>query len=274
MDATEAGVVIEKPTVAKSDYGWLYMVPFQEGVCSEWLPAVLNKLTASLKTRSDEPAALFVHMGLRDATARQNPWAAKAADAIDVEVLADLCRKHQIGHVFAGNWHTHQQWQFEFDCGFKVLLTQVGALVPTGWDNPGIDGYGGIAVFGHSGVTVREVPGPRFVTVTTDAELAAVPISDNVYARYVCPPERAAHATFTCQAATKAKAIRHWEVKIDSAEVNAGARAGAQAASDSQTLHEALGRYVAELSTPPDVKSERVLTLCAAMLGLSSGGGK
>jgi hypothetical protein len=54
------------------------------------------------------------------------------------------------------------------------LMVQVGALCPTGWDNPGLEGYGSVVVLDHeTGVVERhEVAGPRFLSVSSEQELA------------------------------------------------------------------------------------------------------
>jgi hypothetical protein len=145
-------------------------LPFIAEPAEDWVPETVATLLAETVDPHQE-RVLMLHCGIHDAAMRKaSSWdMAAARDAISVETLVEVCRKHRISKVFAGNWHTYRSWQF--DDG-RIQIYQVGALVPTGWDNPGLFGYGGLLFLDGDGVVTRhEIAGPRFLNVTEAGEL-------------------------------------------------------------------------------------------------------
>ena len=133
----------------------LLMIPFSAEPASEYIPAAME----SASWDGDFKAVCF-HAGVY-AKGDFKLWDyTKSHDAISLDTVVEACREVGATRVFCGNWHEHKQW----DCG-DVLVTQVGALAPTGWDNPGTDSYGYCADYDSATgevVPVR-VPGPVFV---------------------------------------------------------------------------------------------------------------
>jgi len=274
--------VFEKPEalfVSASDQ--FVIVPFQDGPSSEWLPEVLAGLAIDKRAAR---TVLFVHMGIRDDVARLNPWAAAAEDAIDVELLGQLCVEHGITHVFAGNWHHQQSWAFSprtsatpstalIPRGSEVAIVQVGTLAPTGWDNPGLVGYGGLAIYNDGAVSIQEIPGPRFVDVKSRAELDALLFNheeQRLHVRWKCAAGDGAEATRLLTEAQKSGEICQWRVDEDFKEIRASAQAGARVATSARTLHEALDSYIQQLTLPANVTQTRVHALTSDFLALSS----
>jgi hypothetical protein len=127
--------VWDRPGAFCGEEEFVVMVPFQEGPAREWLRGAVEE---ALSNGDGECVALALHLGLRDEQlCRENPWAAQADDAVDVKWLAELCHELKIPRVYAGNWHGWSEWEFEWDDGFRCILTQVGALVPTGFCDGG-----------------------------------------------------------------------------------------------------------------------------------------
>lgn len=56
----------------------------------------------------------------------------------------------------------------------QKIIMQIGALIATGWDNPGLYGYGTVAFWNGERLSWEELPGPRFCTVRSDEEEKAV----------------------------------------------------------------------------------------------------
>jgi hypothetical protein len=115
------------------------------------------------------PTVLATHVGLIDD--ETPPWLRNAHDAIEVERVQELMGEHNIAFTVAGNWHQHRAWSFTP----AHPVVQIGALCPTGFDNPGFDGYGSVIIWddgrdrgGEMGWQRIEVPGPRFVIVQGD----------------------------------------------------------------------------------------------------------
>lgn len=269
--------VVETPQIQFEDGGnsqnAIFMVPFQAGDPTEWLPREVVQLAeccapdAIYKTRT-----LCIHLGLRDAEARKNPWAAKAIDAVDIEWLAELCSRHGITHVFAGNWHHAGDWTID-----GVRMVQCGALVPTGWDNPGLEGYGGLVFFDtRTGeITRHEVPGPRFVEITCADELHqlrkrkdSMPEGMQLYVRWKCKPSEEEAATDLLTFAVQTPDLAGFDVVPDLTAEREGAERASRAARDQGTLVEALEAFVAEMALPEGVDRAVVLQRCAGHLGL------
>lgn len=123
----------------------------------------LDYLAKALEENGPTPA-LIMHAGIIDGTTP--PWLASSPTAITLSALRDLADRHDTGVVLAGDWHERKVWK---DQG-KATVMQLGALCPTGWDNPGLAGYGTLAVIEHGKLLGwEELPGPRFVKCTAAA---------------------------------------------------------------------------------------------------------
>lgn len=124
----------------------------------------VDYLDALQAQRVDEPVhTLVLHLGVQD---ESTPWFLRtSADAAPVRRIAEVARHLGARLVVAGNWHNHALWRFN---DLDVTVVQVGALVPTGWDNPGWD-YGRV-LLASAGRALRfqRVKGPRFVVSSDD----------------------------------------------------------------------------------------------------------
>jgi DNA repair exonuclease SbcCD nuclease subunit len=263
--------IVETPTrlvLGKQRLEFL-AVPFQSGHAREWLAGAVRGIVAS-----SEPGApphppegggarlLALHLGIKDA--KTAPWLAGAADSIDVDVLDAICAEHHIAYVFAGNWHDRREWRLK-KSGAYVL--QLGALCPTGWDNPGIDGYGTVAIFDPSSdevVKVIEVPGPRFVKVTGKREAQVEMVSarkrgHQLFVSFDANPDDMAELTTLVEAAKERKDIHAGEVIPNKEEASIQAKSAAFAAKSAKTLHEALEGFVRRMPLPDNVNRGSVL---------------
>lgn len=155
----EGVIVHEEPrVVALRKSVELWMVPFQVGRASAWLPGVLESLAAGGKAGTS--IALALHLGVIDGATL--PFLRESPDAIDLGLLARLCARYGISHVMAGNWHDRRVWNVD------VTILGEGAedrdvLVVAGQRQAGVravslDIYSG-AVRAHSGVGSGERPG-------------------------------------------------------------------------------------------------------------------
>lgn len=160
------------------------------GNAREYVPRVL----AEIKTARAGGLAgklLCLHCGLVDETTP--PWLKDAENAIEVLALDALCQQYGIAGVAAGDWHERRTV-----AGTKVPMLQIGALVPTGWQNEGISGrYGTLAWWDTDTrcFNVEELPGPRFVTCSRPSPLLAkgTPAAP-LRVRIVVPPDEVASA--------------------------------------------------------------------------------
>jgi hypothetical protein len=277
LGATTAGHVHAEPVALHHNSGDVhYIVPFDAGPSAAYLERALHKLRAEelQNVASYRYRILFVHMGICDEkTAVEQPWAASADDAIKLEKLFDLCCEYAISHVFAGNWHSAGQWECTHPDGSTTLVTQVGALVPTGWDNPGPSGYGGLDIFENGVVTRIEIPGPRFLTVNSQKELLALADDPNNFVRFVCLPNEVNEVSALCEEQKTAGKLGAWTITVDVAASKRAALVGARVAGDAHTLREALAGYVGALDIPTNINRGNVLARCAAALGMGAEAG-
>lgn len=130
--------------------------------CAPYVPGRSMVDVARDALESGPAHVLAIHSGVEDD--RTAPWL--VGGGIPVADLADLCAAHGVMCVIAGDWHDHRRWEVDTDHGV-VQLVQCGALVPTGWDNLGLDGYGTVVTWypEDSRLEVTHIPGPRFVNV-------------------------------------------------------------------------------------------------------------
>lgn len=139
----------------------VFAVPFDgRKPMREVIKEALSKAAGNLRG-----VALVTHVGVVDDDSP--PWLLDSADAIYFMELFDLMDKYDTPLAVVGNYHEHRDWGKE---GWKRRITQVGALCPTGFDNPGMGGYGGLATWDGEELHWESVPGPRFVKVPSGQE--------------------------------------------------------------------------------------------------------
>ena len=222
------------------------VVPF----AAPMAPALDEAVLTHAHLLKERPWVLLGHWGI---AADDSP--AYLRDGRDVVTLSRL---EQIGEEFptllgvaAGNWHT--RWK-------QHRVLQVGALAPTGWDNPGPTGYGTLATWDGAGWKTQELPGPRFVTSAADAErvtkAGGVPY---LRLRGEAAPEGLKVAGLVVEAG-------------DDAEVTAAARTAAAAARSADTLEGALRAFVEGMSVPEGVSKADVLAKARGFLAGKVGG--
>lgn len=273
--------VVDRPAlVSVGGQVELALVPFvPERPAREWIAEALGALELS-----PYPRAVGVHAGVSDADTP--PWLASSLDQIPAQELADLAKCAGTRAAFAGNWHSRRTWRLcandppPLRSRSSVDVVQVGALVPTGWDNPGLDGYGGIAVWepgrphavtcdlnedcscGHTGdVSFADLVGPRFLAVNglCEAErlfgpeareqMRAEGLDEEVCWWRVRATAGAAERDAVVDL-LRGAGLLGWEVLPDAAEVREEAQSAAAAARSAETLDEAVGAFVGSMPLP------------------------
>lgn len=180
---TPASSVYTQPTViqrrgAETGTSSVLMAPFCTGPASDWLRIALSHETLP----KSGGALLVTHVGLIDKDTP--PFLRGADDAIETDLLDELCADAGIPCVIAGNWHKHKVIRGKRG----TLMVQAGALVPTGYDNPGTEGYGTVCIYDHEldRVDVLEIPGPRFIKVDRLTDIPRDVPEGMTYAVRVC----------------------------------------------------------------------------------------
>lgn len=247
MDGIRNLRVYEKPDeVFIDDECTVLLHPYHPGHASEYLPEEVKS-----RTRRDKGKhVLGMHLGLRDDDTP--PWLQNAHDSFPVN------RLHELGAldlVVAGNWHERKHW--------GENIWQCGALVPTGFDNPGLTNYGTLLVYDGKRPHVIELDGPRFVRTTGLAEARKVmQLTQNhvtgfqVYVSVRCRLDERdqAHELFELYD------HKGYDVLTDKAAAEDAARSAASAAAYASTdsIQAAVAAYVEKMALPEDIVRDEV----------------
>ena len=177
--------------------------------------------------------------------------------------------------ALAGNWHDARRW-----VSGERAIYQVGSLCPTGFDNPGLDGYGLLVTVDPDTLKVdaEEIPGPRFCKVSSPEELAELaatirtfPAGYSVFVEYQTTPDDLEGAAVRLGALVSEGVLSGWEVVPDRSKSERMAREAAEAASHQTTTEQAVEAYVAHLDLPPTVAKADLAARCIAFLKGRSG---
>lgn len=190
LAAVDNVFVIQRPTVVRRAELELWCVPFRPGPTSAWLLPALVELGAECERRyvggqaRPQRRVLALHAGIADD--QTPPYLRGAPDSVAADDLAMMMHAHRIDDALAGNWHDHRAWDYQRTARGGEQhhhIVQVGALVPTGFDNPGLTGYGSLVTVprtagwdpnGGTSWSRVELPGPRFLTFTGDHAAGAI----------------------------------------------------------------------------------------------------
>jgi hypothetical protein len=244
--------VIEAPTNVLGGPGVrLGLVPFVSGGVPGWFGDAVKEAARVGSGVDYDVMLLGVHLGIADE--ETPPWLVKSDDAIRFDVLQEHARKLGFSKALAGNWHNRKRWKGPPE------VFQLGALVPTGWDNPGLEGYGTLAVWDDGDLSYEEIAGPRFLGTTPDdaPELVAeakrrghVPL-----VRLVVPPDQLA----TARASLDALGVVG-DVHPDAFDTTVAARTAATNARAATTVDDALAGFVGAMVLPEGVDRAAVLS--------------
>jgi hypothetical protein len=150
-------VVIDQPMAIG---GVVFVPPAPRGTpASEWLAESLESCCP------DEGGVLVAHFGIAHAKAPSNRV---SPSSLDIGDAFRLMSAHGIRRMFSGDWHERYH-----EARDGMTVTQIGALVPTGWDNPGRD-FGYLSLYDTETdlVTTRKFGGPRFFETSDPLEAA------------------------------------------------------------------------------------------------------
>lgn len=270
--------VIESPTYhVAPDGAETFFVPFRPGAAADWIAAGVAALEEQARGSSGgRGRILFAHVGVSDEETA--PWLRGARDAISIDALREAVRPLNLDGVIVGNWHDRRLWR---GGDGDPWVLQVGALCPTGWNNPGL-AYGGVAVWDSSrpaGVRRFEVPGPRFLslkwagadaltTAVSEAIVAAGPPGSNaVYISIVAGRNGVLDARAAAAFQQAQGRVVAWEVVEDRVEEQEAVVEAARATRSADTMDEAVVAFVATIRTlSPLVDEEDVIARSRAYL--------
>jgi hypothetical protein len=157
FDQVSKRIAVDDTACRFGGFGGLGMMPYQTNGKS-----FLDK--KDIYALVGDNLAIGLHLGIEDGNTEE--WLKDTNDSIKAEVLQEFMDTHGVTYAFAGNWHDH-----------KIIgnIHQIGALCPTGFNNPGPD-YGYMAVLDTETrkVSYETIEGPRFLKVK-GCEVPAMP---------------------------------------------------------------------------------------------------
>lgn len=248
-------LVVTHPTVLSvGGAQGIIALPFRSEPAASWIPEAIQTYADSARKVGITPVAVIAHVGMYDRKmADALPWCVSSGDAIDVDVLERALRKARVPAFFAGDWHGYAEWRSEeISSDLVIRMVQVGALVPTGWDNPGIGPYGSLIVLNtQTGEVTREViPGPRYVNVSSEPELEQLAEAAASEGSFLRVRWKTSAANMLDVPKELPSNVRVLAVHLDRKAAEATAREAAAAATSSATVEEALQRFVEKIELP------------------------
>jgi len=233
LDATKVGDVL--------------FIPFTPNFTEEKLRLTLNAVSGI--------KIVVSHFGIIGGSTP--PWLREQAGAFESRLLEELCDTHGIQRWYSGDWHSFHQ--------HSKRICQIGALTPTGFDNPGFD-YGRIAIYSGGKSTIATIPGPRFVVVDSLAQHADLVRTNPESAPLYC---RMTVGTSELREVTAAVSDNPYIEVLQNVDEQREATAAAMLATKSATtLAEKLDAFVAKMPLPDNVTRELVLAHAKKYLGV------
>lgn len=256
-----AGIrVVEQPKMVRPFDGVeVFAVPFSSSdsgaaVISEALLG-MGARKAARELASSTRRLLAFHYGIVDGDTAG--FLRDSKDAVALVWLRRMLAECGFTAAFAGHWHTWKDW-FEDD---ELPVTQLGALCPRGWSDPGLEGYGTLAIYDadDDSVTFHEIPGPRFVQTRGRAKILRGNAT-RLFVRCVCASDDDQPLPDT---------VPEWasvEILPDMDETIVATRSAAVAARSSSSLEDALAAFVEQMPVEDGVDRAAVRSMSLAFL--------
>lgn len=249
----EAGYsVVESPHVLHVGDTSVVLLPFRPEPPSTWVRDALEALRPELNYTHH--TIIGSHFGIAD---KDTPEYLREHALLVDDALA-LCSEFSACAWLSGDWHTRRVWERG-----ACTVAQVGALVPTGFDNPGIDGYGSLWSFEPpSRLTFRELAGPRFVKYKGVRAAIDEPYSETCtkrHAQVTVKAEEVDGARGELEAAVDAGRLTGFELHADREEAVENAGETAAYVATATSFDTALERAVERLELGDDVSRGEVL---------------
>lgn len=273
LGALGSVTVVDRPLCLALDHGaYLLAVPFHRDDARVYIPAAVRRLRASLP--AEACGVVCAHTGLADAATP-----AFLRDAHDTmpaaAMLALLGEDPRTVAAVVGNWHRAGTWTRAREGAPELRAEQVGALAPTGFNNPGVGAhYGGFVVFDtYDGTWTREViPGPRFELLAPPFAAAAEALRAAASDPYAAPlyvswrlgleedrdaAERLLRASPT---------VAGYRLLRDARALARQTAVAADRARAAGSIPAALAAYTGAMVLPPGVAAEEVRAECEGWL--------
>jgi hypothetical protein len=256
-----------------------------DGICNDMVLAVpalqksdqsfVSRISDHLQNQEDIAGraaleVLCVHAGVMDDS---TPAFLRSTSAMELNELFELMEEHDIKLTVCGDWHEFKEYERN---GRHVV--QLGALVPTGFDNLGIEPYG--RVLGYQTdtrkITYGHIAGPRFLkAVYEENELDAAWVAHvmrgqkaqyDLYVKVTVLPENVRHARSDLDSMIKDGAIKGYEIAINKEVARIQAKAAATRARSASSFEDALEAYLRVSPLPQGATRAGVTAKISALL--------
>jgi hypothetical protein len=246
---------------------WLWFIPFRAGPASTWFKKDVDELSSLFEQRlaklgKGENVVCVFHLGVSDGDTKH--YMRGHDDSITVSELVSIAKNHKnIKKFVCGNWHNRQRWERKRP---KLEILQVGALCPTGWDNPGVDGYGGVAVLDglKMNLTMHETGGPRFTSYVGLGGISGA--TSDEYVEVLIPSEEKLSANHALKKLKEEGKIRGYRLRIDSTKEKAQAKRAAASTRSAENVQSALENYIKHMKVEETLQKKELLNRCREYL--------
>lgn len=247
--------VIDEPKLMRLSNVELACVPFQPGSSEKLVAKAASDLFSS-SVDSSRARALAFHAGITHSGTPK--FLRDAPDSIKLDTLKRLVEKLKLDFVVAGNFHFHERWQHN-----NCEIIQIGALVPTGYDNPGLTGYGKLAVFDpdERSVKLHQISGPRFVQASIDDDELIEKAKEYlgpVYLQITAESDRMTEAQGYRKELLDDKHVSEVEVVPDKKTAEKSACNAATAAREQNTLEAALAAFIDKMEVEEGLDRKQI----------------
>ena len=168
----QVATIANSPTLSEIGPFSVLSVPF-DGKNS--MGQHLAEVADYMHLAASSAGVLLTHVGVFDDRETAPAWQRTARDGMPAGELFEAMEKAGVDLAFVGNYHDPGQW---FQLGGKGRrIYQLGTLCPATHGDGGLVQRGRMGLVyevsqGQTRVEFVEVPGPRFLTISTDACLA------------------------------------------------------------------------------------------------------
>lgn len=236
----------------------LWAIPFQTGPAKKWLPEQLKKLKDNVN--EDKTTVMAIHLGIQDDSTPKHMQ--NHNDSITVGQLKKLAAEYKIDKVIAGNWHEHMEWYVKLPKVNRHLhIVQLGALTPTGFNNPGLHNYGGMYFINTTGdCGWVELPNIRFVKVNGVKNIpkALGHYSENCYVQVTVHPTHYNESIKICQDMKESGYIKDFKIVTNKKAMESRSRKVASATKSAKNLNEAIDTYVKKIAVNKGVSKTKI----------------
>jgi len=215
----------------------------------------------------------IAHFGIEDSETA--PYL-RSSGTIRFDALHDVAQECGLAAIVCGDWHAHKLWRFD-DCE----IVQVGALVPTGFNNPSTieeldpenDPYGSIIGYQERKPTGRRItreviPGPRFVKTRSSADVvrayeAAQEFGHTLYLQVESSDFDKMGPFLESKLGKSGERGCYYAMVGDRKSDRKKTHGAAKAAKSASTITGALMEYVKNLPLPPGIDASKVYQIAS-----------